>query len=397
MRPAALPSSCEVAVVGGGVIGAACSHALTEAGVPNVLLEAGQVGAGASGACEGNVLVSDKTPGPEFEMARRSLALYEDLEERLGADIQLEAKGSILVAPTEAALDLLGGDARWLGEEGVTTQLLDAEAALRAEPALDPGIAGALFVADDLQLCPMRLVRALVAASVGGGARVVPSCPARAIEVRAGRVVAVVTDQGRLACSTVVVTAGLATGRLLATAGVRLPVSGRRGQILVGARAPGLIRHKVYDAGYRTTVEARDEPGVQVATVLETTRAGNVLIGASRELGSAASGADVDVDARLARNALALAPGLAGLRILRSYAGVRPTLPDGLPAVGPVPAVAGLLVASGHEGAGIGLAPATAELIAAHVTGGGSALSPEPFLPGRLTAGSLDDAAERRS
>ena len=381
-----LPSGTEVVVIGGGVIGVACAHALAEAGVPTVLVEAGELGSGASGACEGNVLVSDKPPGPEFELARRSIQLFSDLEERLEADIQREEKGSLLVAPSTNASELLAGEAAWMEDAGLRVERLDPAAVLEAEPVLDPGNEGALFVADDLQVCPMRLVSAFASSSRRLGCHLVRDSRAEAIAVESGRVVAVTTSRGRIKCSSVVVAAGVGARGLLEAVGVGMPLAGRRGQILVGAPAPELIGHKVYDFGYRATVRDLDDDAVQVATVLECTRRGNVLIGASREFRETSAEPDPAVDAELARQALRLAPGLAGLKILRSYAGIRPTLPDGMPAIGACGSVDGLFAAAGHEGAGIGLAPATAELIAAAITGADPPVPPEPFDPGRFGA-----------
>lgn len=387
-----LPSGTEVVVIGGGVIGAACAHALAEAGLPTVLVEAGELGSGASGACEGNVLVSDKPSGPEFELARRSVELFSDLEERLEADVQREEKGSLLVAPSADAAELLAVEAAWMEEAGLRVERLDSAAVMEAEPVLDPENEGALFVADDLQVCPMRLVLALAASARRLGARLVRDCRIEAIEVESGRVVAVTTSRGRIACSSAVVAAGVGTRRLLESVGVEMPLTGRRGQILVSAPTSGLIRHKVYDFGYRATVRNLDDDAVQVAAVIECTRRGNVLIGSSREFRETSAEPDLAVDAALARQALELAPGLAGLKILRSYAGIRPTLPDGMPAIGACGSVGGLFVASGHEGAGIGLAPATAELIAAAISGDGAPVSPEPFDPGRFGAGGASGA-----
>lgn len=388
-----LPSGAEAVVIGGGVIGAACAHALAEAGVSTVLLERDDIGSGASGACEGNVLASDKSPGPELDLARRSIALFAELEERLGADIQMETKGSLLVAPNAEAAELLAEEASWMDLAGLRVELLDSAALLAAEPALDPGIEAGLLVGDDLQVCPMRLVLAFAQAAQRLGARLVRNCTVEAVEVEAGRVTGVATSLGRVRCSSIVVAAGTGAGPVLTTVGEELPVTGRRGQILVSAPAPNLIRHKVYDFGYRATVRDQDADSPQVATVLECTRRGNVLIGASREFRETTADPDPAVDAQLARRALELAPGLVGLRILRSYAGIRPTLPDGLPAIGPVESTQGLFVACGHEGAGIGLAPATAEMIAAAITGAESPMRPESFLPSRFSP-SRDSEAE---
>jgi glycine/D-amino acid oxidase-like deaminating enzyme len=88
----------------------------------------------------------------------------------------------------------------------------------------------------------------------------------------------------------------------------------------------------------------------------------------------------------MARRAEALFPFLAGVRVIRGYAGFRPASPDHLPLIGPDPVVGGLCHASGHEGAGIGLAPATAELVTALLTGEAPAVDPAPFAPSRLAA-----------
>ena len=380
------PASADVVVVGGGVIGAACCLALAEAGLATVLVEAGRLGGGASGACEGNLLVSDKRPGPELELARRSLQLFPGLAERLETDVQLEAKGGLLVALTAAALAELRRHGETMAAAGLRVEPLDPAAALEAEPVLNPELAGAALFAEDMQLCPLRLVLALARGAERRGARVVEGCGLERLVLDGGRVAAVETSRGRVACGDVVLAAGVASAGIAAAVGLDLPLVGRRGQILVSAPHPGLIRRKVYDFGYQATIESRGA-GVEVATVLETTRRGNVLIGASREFGDSAAAPDIDVNARLAAGALELAPGLGGLEILRSYAGVRPAIEDGLPAIGPAAGLDGLWLACGHEGAGIGLAPGTAEMIAAMLTGAVPPVAPEAFSPGRFGAG----------
>jgi len=357
------------------------------------LIEGGQLGSGASGASEGNVLVSDKSPGPEFDLARRSLDLFGDLEQKLEADIQLERKGSLLVARSDKAAAGLEQQVGWMSEAGLEIDLLDAATAREAEPVLHPEIAGALSVADDIQVCPLRLVTALASASIRLGAKVVQGLEVEAVEVEAGRVVGVRTRGGRVACQSIVVAAGVPSRFLLEPLGFELPLVGRRGQILVGTPMPGLIRRKVYNFDYRATITDL-EAGVQVATVLETTRRGNVLIGASREMHHTSTEPDAAVNALLAERALDLAPGLAGIRILRSYAGVRPTLPDGMPAIGPVEGVEGLWLASGHEGAGIGLAPGTAEMICSLIVGDEPPVDPEAFNPSRLVPDSVGVSTE---
>jgi glycine/D-amino acid oxidase-like deaminating enzyme len=87
---------------------------------------------------------------------------------------------------------------------------------------------------------------------------------------------------------------------------------------------------------------------------------------------------------QLAAQAVALFPVLAGVSVIRAYRGFRPYSPDHLPVIGPDPRLPGLLHACGHEGAGIGLAPGTADLITAALTGTAPALPLEPFRPDRF-------------
>jgi glycine/D-amino acid oxidase-like deaminating enzyme len=85
-------------------------------------------------------------------------------------------------------------------------------------------------------------------------------------------------------------------------------------------------------------------------------------------------------------------PGLAMLNVLRVWTGFRAASPDGLPLIGPVPGDPTLWLATGHEGLGVTTSLATAELIVAGLTGGQSALNPEPYLPGRLSLSALDSS-----
>ncbi|NUT03874.1 MAG: FAD-binding oxidoreductase, partial [Hamadaea sp.] len=83
--------------------------------------------------------------------------------------------------------------------------------------------------------------------------------------------------------------------------------------------------------------------------------------------------------------AAALFPFLADVRVMRSYHGFRPYSADHLPIIGPDPVTDRLWHAHGHEGAGIGLAPATGDLIADLLTGATPALDPAPFTPARVS------------
>jgi glycine/D-amino acid oxidase-like deaminating enzyme len=146
-----------------------------------------------------------------------------------------------------------------------------------------------------------------------------------------------------------------------------------------------LIRHKVYTAAYVTDV-ASDSAGLSTSAVVEGTPAGTVLIGASRERVGFDRTVSIPVLETLARQAVRLFPVLAARRVIRTYCGFRPYCPDHLPVIGADPRAPGLYHACGHEGAGIGLAPATGHLIAGQLTGAAPEMDLSPFRPERFAA-----------
>ena len=92
----------DVVVVGAGIVGAAVARELAVRGVAVTLLDRGAVSSGTTGLGEGNVLCSDKDAGPELELARAGLALYGELEERLGDEARIRRKGALIVHTDEA-------------------------------------------------------------------------------------------------------------------------------------------------------------------------------------------------------------------------------------------------------------------------------------------------------
>jgi glycine/D-amino acid oxidase-like deaminating enzyme len=108
---------------------------------------------------------------------------------------------------------------------------------------------------------------------------------------------------------------------------------------------------------------------LQVALVAEPTASGTLLVGSSRQFVGFDRRVSWPVMRAVAARAIRFLPALAGVGVIRSYAGLRPWSPDHLPLVGPVARVPGFYLAAGHEGAGIGLAPITGRLIADWILG----------------------------
>lgn len=376
----------DVVVVGAGIVGAACAYYLARAGATVTVLERGALAGGTSSAGEGNILVSDKPPGPELALAQWSRQLWDGIAADVGAGaIELEAKGGLVVAVGPAEREQLAEFADRQRRAGVAVTEMAGDGLAAYEPQLADGLAGGAYFPEDAQVQPMAATAHLLR-----GRDVRCGVEVRGIETGSAAVVTGVrTDDGALVPARAVVNAaGVAGGELAARVGTRLPVEPRRGFILVTEPLAGRdgdrpIRHKVYTAGYASAV-ASDDSGLQTAAVIEGTQAGTVLIGSSRERRGYDASYELPVLRRLAAQAVELFPFLSGVRVLRAFHGFRPFTPDHLPVIGPDPHVTGLWHACGHEGAGIGLAPATGALLAAQITGDPPEIAPAPFAPARF-------------
>jgi len=380
----------DVVVVGAGVVGAACALAAAEAGLAVTVLDRGPLAGGTTSAGEGNLLVSDKPPGPELALALHSLdawaTLARELTERTGrpgGGFEFEAKGGLIVATGEAALADVATLATAQRGAGVTVTDVPAAGLPDLEPHLAPDLAGGAFYPQDAQLQPVLAAAHLLARARDLGARVLPGTEVVGLLRSGGRVVGVRTAGGELPAGAVVNAAGPWASAIGELAGVRLPVLPRRGVILVTTPLPPLIRHKVYAAEYVADV-ASDHAGLESSAVVEGTPSGTVLVGASRERVGFAPGMPVAVLRRLARQAVRLFPVLGGARLLRTYRGYRPYCPDHLPVIGADPRAPGLFHACGHEGAGIGLAAGTGLLVAQVLAGRTPDLDLTPFRPERF-------------
>ncbi|MFE0515782.1 NAD(P)/FAD-dependent oxidoreductase [Streptomyces sp. NPDC058964] len=373
--------TCDVVVVGAGMVGAACALYAARAGLGVVVVDRGPVAGGTTGAGEGNLLVSDKEPGPELELALLSGRLWAGLAREAGDAIEYEPKGGVVVAETSGGLSALEKFAAGQRAAGVEAETVDEGRLHELEPRLRPGLTGGVRYPQDAQVMPALAAAHLVRAS---GARLLTGRTVTAVlRTRGGEVLGVRTDHGAIHAPAVVNAAGTWGGELAALAGVRLPVLPRRGFVLVTEPLPRLIRHKVYAADYVADV-ASDSAALKTSPVVEGTAAGPVLIGASRERVGFDRSFSLPAVRALAAGATRLFPFLARVRALRTYAGFRPYLPDHLPAIGPDPRVPGLFHACGHEGAGIGLATGTGHLIAQVLSGGRPELDLAPFRPERF-------------
>ncbi|WP_405929526.1 FAD-binding oxidoreductase [Streptomyces griseus] len=358
----------KVVVVGAGIVGAACAFHAVAAGLDVTVLDRGPVGAGTTSRGEGNILLSDKEPGPELELARLSRELWDEVAAELGPEsVEFETKGGLVVASTPEALTALHAFAARQAESGVRTEPVERPGDL--EPHIAPGLPGGVHYPQDAQVQPVLAAAGLLRAAVRRGARTHTGEAVAAVTGTGGRITGVRTADGSvLAADAVVNAAGTWGGEVGRRLGTPVEILPRRGFVLVTEPLPPMIRRKVYSADYVANVASSDA-GLETSCVVEGTRAGTILIGASRERVGFDTAMNPAVVTALAAQACRLFPFLRGVHLIRAYRGFRPYCPDHLPVVGPDARVPGVVHACGHEGAGIGLAPATGALVTAQLLG----------------------------
>lgn len=358
----------DVVIIGAGIIGAACAYYLCRAGLNVHLVERAFPASGTSRACDSLILLWDKLPGAEFAMGQASSALWLELAGSLEQEFEYSRAGTILLAEDEHGLADGYAKAEALVAAGVRAEKLDTAGLLALEPNLAPDLAGGVFFPDDAQVDARRATLALLAAAQQRGLTLHLNAAVTAIRLGPeGRIAGVATRTGDIATDIVVCAAGVWCGELLRAVGLDIPVKPRQGHVLVLAGSAGLIRHPVLEGAYVSTVQSAGTD-LQVALVAEPTSSGAILLGSSRRFAGFDRSVSYSILGNIAARAIRFLPGLAGASVIRSYAGLRPWSPDHLPLVGPS-GLPGLFLATGHEGAGIGLAPATGQLIAAWITG----------------------------
>ena len=361
----------DVLVVGAGIVGAACADALAAAGLSVEILEARFAGSGATAAAMGHLTVMDDSEA-QFALTSLSRRLWVEMAPEMPRDCEDEEAGTLWIAADEEERAHVRKKAAFYRERGVAVEELSGEEVTRAEPALRPGLAGALRVPGDRVLYPVNAARWLLARAAARGAVRREGVEAVAIFGRR-----VETRQGSLEAGAVVNACGVSAPLL--TPG--LPIAPRKGHLVITDRYPGFCRNQLVELGYLKS--AHTPAPESVAFNLQPRATGQMLLGSSREFVGLDPSINRRIRAKMVRRALEFAPGLASLSAIRTWVGFRPATPDNLPLVGAWDPTPGLFIAAGHEGLGITTAPATGRLIADAILGRKSPIDPGPYSPMR--------------
>jgi glycine/D-amino acid oxidase-like deaminating enzyme len=364
----------EVVVIGGGVIGSSVTYQLAKRGVQVALVERHGSAAGTSSACAMGVQMQTKTPGPKLAFALESLAIHRTLEDELGRDLEFSNAGGMIVAETAEEAEYLQAKVADLQAHGLEIYYLDRNEAREMQPALADHVFGSTYCPDDSVANPLYLAVAFAEKAAELGARIHTYMPVVDLELRGDRIRRVITVGGEIEVDAVVNACGVWAPELAQMVGVDLPIVPRRGQVYVTEPAPAFIRGMVLAAQYlmsKKMPSGDDGQGddLPAGVVAYQTRRGNLLVGSTREFVGFNHHVNQLGLRKLMQGTVGLLPMARHLHVVRTFAGLRPAAPDGLPILERSPEVPNLYIAAGHEGDGIALSPITGVRIAQLITG----------------------------
>ncbi|PYO44863.1 MAG: glycine oxidase ThiO [Gemmatimonadetes bacterium] len=346
----------EVAIVGGGAVGAACARVAALRGLKVAIFEPGPVPAAASPASAG-LLAAQIEPGDDVLVSLfvRARDLYEPLapalRETTGIDIGFWRPGIASLAFDEPAADRLKEDVARQRQAGLRCDWLDAAEIGERWPGAAPDGLGALYAPEDGALDPEALTRACLADARRLGATLHGE-KVDGLAMSQGRLAGILTARGTTPVEHVVVAAGAWSPQIRGLPRP-LPIEPVRGQMAATAWPDGTPPTILYqDRGY----------------VLA--RGGEAVLGSTMERAGYDSRVTNEGLAQIFRGAVRLLPALITQPVQRMWAGLRPATPDGRPILGRDPEVERLWYATGHGRNGILLAALTGDIIAELLAGG---------------------------
>jgi glycine oxidase len=367
-----MPQTFDVLIIGGGAIGSACARELAATGRKILVVEAGtpmgQAWRAAAGMLAPQIEATGTDPLLEFGVLARDHynELGAALQETTGVDLGLWREGIARVASDPADAEALHAKVLSQREHHYRCEWLTSQELRVRWPWLGPAV-GALWAPEDGALEPERLVQALSSDAERLGAATVTD---RVVEVtvKDDRITGVVGERDRYSAPQVVLAAG-AWSRLIQGLPRRVPVEPIRGQMAALAWPNGMRRAIIYH---------RDS--------YLLTRGSEAIVGSTMEHAGFNSEVTPAGVAQIFASTITLCPALVRAKVRRTWAGLRPVTPDGLPIIGEEPELSGLWYATGHGRNGILLAGITGRVIAQLLNGERPDYDMIPFSPKRFRA-----------
>ena len=362
----------QVAVIGGGIVGASVLYWLAKMGwTDSVLLERRELTSGSTWHSAGNTTYF----GPYPAMTRLfagSIRTYLQAEKESGQSVSFHQTGSLRLAATKRELNLFHEYAPRYAELGIPFHIRTPEEVAELHPLIDvSGIFGAAHTPTDGHVDPTGATQALATAARKMGATVKRHCPVGAIH-KDGEHWVLETSNGALRASHVVVATSFWAREMLMPLDLNIPIYATQHQEMITESIPALeaLEHEVpaWRDSYVSGSVRQEAKGV-LAGVYETEPKFWALDGIPNEFKEDLFPPELDRIMPHLERLIERMPsfGEAGIKVVNN--GPMCWTPDGLPMLGPMPDHAGLWLATGFN-VGIGTGGGSAEFLAHWMTEG---------------------------
>jgi glycine/D-amino acid oxidase-like deaminating enzyme len=420
----AVPKRCDIAIIGGGIIGLSTARELARAGVSVALFEKGEMAGEQSSRNWGWVRRTGRDLR-ELPLMQLSGEIWEGLNAATGHETGYRRSGIAYAARSLAAVERYRRWAAAAADFGVESTVLDGASIAAMAPGLTREVAGGLFTAADGRAEPQLANHAIARAAAAHGARLFGNCAVRTIDVSAGRTSGVVTERGLVRCGAVVVAGGAWSRLLLQGVGATLPQLKLLSSVLRTAPVEAGIEpcisfsdfalRRRLDGGYSVATSA-----VSISQIVPDSlrffrtflpaylaerqnirlRLGRAFLAealdwrpgvadrtsiyeAVRRLSPRPDAATLS---KVQKDLAKALPVFAGVPVVQSWAGMIDSTPDAIPVISEVASLPGCFVGTGFSGHGFGIGPGAGRVLAQLATGATPAVDLAAFDFNRFAA-----------
>lgn len=367
----------DVVVIGGGIIGLSASYFLQQRGKKVLLIEKVEWGNGASGACDDAIFFQSKKPGILLDLTVESFAMYKTLSKELGIDLEVETRGGMVLIEDDRQLRAMEQFVCEQRKHGLDVEILEPQDVRKKQPFVKADIKASTYCRQDSQVNPLRVMRGFLRKAMDMGLTTEKGKYIRDIIERNSSWKIQYEDGREVETQHIVNAAGAWAAEIGNMVGIQIPIIPKRGQIAVSQPIPSLGQTNVWSADY---IAAKINPALSegkgeiykrlgLGFACSQAGTGNYLLGSTRELVGFDKSTTYEAIRMIMNEAARFFPVLSHVHIIRSFAGLRPSTPDGKAIIDEVEGKPGFLIAAGHEGDGIALAPITGKLVADKIQG----------------------------
>ena len=216
------------------------------------------------------------------------------------------------------------------------------------EPELSETFRAALWLPYVGQVRNPRIMKSLIKDLIQRGVQIVTDMPVEKINLSAGKVVNVVTREGKWSAENYLVAAGAWSATLLEDTGLSLAIEPVRGQMILFKTEPGRLNRIIMNNG-KYLIPRKD---------------GHIVAGSTLEYVGFDKSTTEDACHLLMREAVSMVPFLEKTPVVSQWAGLRPGSEDGTPTIDWHPHLDNLVICSGHFRNGIIIGLGSARIVA---------------------------------